>query len=139
MPRQGRVDEKEWRAKGRCEAGLVRSSACTSRVKGRMIKWTSRSKGREQHIFLERSNTLHQKYRTVKLSMASTSKDKFLSDPKYAFALETYANGTPSPNILPKEVDIARSGSSFCIDQPRLFENRGGKGLRSHHCCSAID
>jgi len=45
------------------------------------------------------------------LSEASTSKGKFLSDPKYAFPLKAYANGTPAPKILPKEVDIARAAS----------------------------
>ncbi len=30
-------------------------------------------------------------------------KDKFLSDPEFVFTLEAYANGTPDPNILPKE------------------------------------
>ena len=34
-----------------------------------------------------------------------TLKGKFLSDPKFAFTLEAYANGTPAPNILPKEAN----------------------------------
>ena len=35
----------------------------------------------------------------------STLKGKFLSDPKFAFTLEAYANDTPAPNILPKEAN----------------------------------
>jgi hypothetical protein len=37
------------------------------------------------------------------LCKVSTFKGKFLSDPKFAFTLEAYTNGTPAPNILPKE------------------------------------
>ena len=33
----------------------------------------------------------------------STLKDKFLSDPEFAFTLEAYSNDIPDPNILPKE------------------------------------
>ena len=50
------------------------------------------------------------------MSKVSTAKGKFLSDPKYAFTLEAYANGIPAPNILPKEVDIAQPA-------PLLFTN----------------
>jgi hypothetical protein len=39
------------------------------------------------------------------LCKAFTLKGKFLSDPKFAFTLEAYANGTPAPNILPKEAN----------------------------------
>ena len=39
------------------------------------------------------------------LCKALTLKGKFLSDPKFAFTLEAYANDTPAPNILPKEVN----------------------------------
>jgi hypothetical protein len=35
----------------------------------------------------------------------STLKRKFLSDPKFVFTLEAYANDTPPPNILPKEAN----------------------------------
>ena len=48
--------------------------------------------------------------------MVSTAKGKFLSDPKYAFTFEAYANGMPAPNILRKEVDIAQPA-------PLLFRN----------------
>jgi hypothetical protein len=48
--------------------------------------------------------------------MVSSAKGKFLSDPKYAFTFEAYANGMPAPNILPKEVDIAQPA-------PLLFRN----------------
>ena len=37
------------------------------------------------------------------LYKALTLKRKFLSDPKFAFTLEAYANDTHAPNILPKE------------------------------------
>ena len=83
------------------------------RVKGRTIKWVSKSRGREQlsiqwelgirddghSMFLDRSHMM-QKYRTCE---DSTLKGKFLSDPEFAFTLEAYGNGTPVPNILPKE------------------------------------
>jgi hypothetical protein len=39
------------------------------------------------------------------LCKAFSLKGKFLSDPKFAFTLETYANDTPAPNILPKEAN----------------------------------
>ena len=51
-------------------------------------------------MFLDRSHMMHQK---SDLCKAFTLKGKFLSDPKFAFTLEAYANGTPAPNILPKE------------------------------------
>jgi hypothetical protein len=50
------------------------------------------------------------------LSKVSTAEGKFLSDPKYSFTFEAYANGIPAPNILPKEVDIAQPA-------PLLFTN----------------
>jgi hypothetical protein len=34
-----------------------------------------------------------------------TLKGKFLSDPKFAFTLQAYANDTPASNILPKEAN----------------------------------
>ena len=52
-------------------------------------------------MFLDSSHVLHQEYRI--LYKVSTLKGKFLSDPKFVFTLEAYANGTPAPNILPKE------------------------------------
>jgi hypothetical protein len=39
------------------------------------------------------------------LCKAFTLKGKVLSDPKFAFTLEAYANGTPAPNILPKKAN----------------------------------
>ncbi len=41
------------------------------------------------------------------LSKDSTVNGKFLSEPRFVFTLEAYANDTHTPNILPKEVDIA--------------------------------
>ncbi len=43
---------------------------------------------------------IHQKFGLVQ---DSDLKDKFLSDPEFAFTLEAYGNDTPDPNILPKE------------------------------------
>jgi hypothetical protein len=81
-------------------------------VKGRMSKWTSRNKGREQlsiewklGIGDDGYNIGEVKYTAPEisdLSNASSSKGKFLSDPRYAFTLEAYADGTSAPNILPK-------------------------------------
>ncbi len=51
-------------------------------------------------MFLDRS---HRLLRNFGLVQGSTLKGKFLSDPEFAFTLEAYANGTPAPNILPKE------------------------------------
>jgi hypothetical protein len=51
-------------------------------------------------MFLDRSHMLHQKFGLVQ---GSTLKGKFLSDPEFVFMLKAYANGTPAPNILPKE------------------------------------
>ena len=52
-------------------------------------------------MFLDRSHM--RKPEISDLCKASTFKGKFLSDPKFAFTLEAHANGTPAPNILPKE------------------------------------
>ncbi len=41
--------------------------------------------------------------RNIGLVQDSTLKGKFLSDPEFAFTLEVYGNGTPAPNIVPKE------------------------------------
>jgi hypothetical protein len=32
---------------------------------------------------------------------------KFLSDAQYAFTLDPYANGTPAPTVVTKQVDMA--------------------------------
>jgi hypothetical protein len=79
----------------------------TGRVKGRISKWVSKSKGREQ-LSIEWElgirdggyNAGEIKYDAPErsdLSKASPLKGKFLSDPKFAFTLETYANDTPAP------------------------------------------
>ena len=49
----------------------------------------------------------------------------FLSDQNFAFTLEAYANDTPTPNILPTEVDnelkiSLLTCSRFDGDRPRL-------------------
>ena len=53
-------------------------------------------------MFLDRSHMLT---RNIGLVQGSTLKGKFLSDPEFDFTLEAYANGTPAPNILPKEAN----------------------------------
>ena len=53
-------------------------------------------------MFLDRSHMLPE---ISDLCKVCTLKGKFLSDPKFAFTLEAYANGTPAPNILPKEAN----------------------------------
>ena len=50
-------------------------------------------------MFLDRSPEISD------LCKASTFQGKFVSDPNFAFTLEAYANGTPAPNILPKEAN----------------------------------
>ena len=87
------------------------------RVKGRNIKWVSKSRGREQ-LSIEwklgirddgyvPGQVTYDAYVTCPeisdLCKVFTLKGKFLSDPKFAFTLEAYANDTPDPNILPKE------------------------------------
>jgi hypothetical protein len=98
------------------------------RVKGRTIKWVSKSRGREElsiewklgirddgYVPGQVTYAAHQanycgfEWLSVALALSPdlckvfTLKDKFLSDPKFAFTLEAYANDTPAPNILPKE------------------------------------
>ena len=85
------------------------------RVKGRTIKWVSKSRGREELSIEWKLGIRDDGYvpgqvtydapEISDLCKASTLKGKFLSDPKFAFTLEAYANGTPAPNILPKEAN----------------------------------
>ena len=87
----------------------------TGRVKGRTIKWVSKSRGRDQlsiewelGIRDDRYVPGHLTCTTPGISdlyKVSTLKGKFLSDPKFVFTLEEYVNDTPAPNILPKEVN----------------------------------
>jgi hypothetical protein len=83
------------------------------RVKGRTIKWTSKSRGFEQLSIEWELGIRDDGYVPGQVTCAateisdlwktSTLKGKFLSDPEFAFTLEAYANGTPVPNIVPKE------------------------------------
>ena len=88
----------------------------TGRMKGRTIKWVSKSRGREQLSIEWKLGIRDDGYvpgqvtyittpEISDLCKAFTLKDKFLSDPKFAFTLEAYANDTPVPNILPKEAN----------------------------------
>jgi hypothetical protein len=94
------VNEDWWHWAGEVSAG---------RVKGTTIKWASKSKGREQLSiqwelgFRDDGYVPGQVTRNIGLVQGSTLKGKFLSDPEFAFTLEAYENGTPAPNILPKE------------------------------------
>jgi hypothetical protein len=82
------------------------------RVKGRTIKWASKSKGREQLSIQWELGIRDDGYvpgqvtyaaRNIGLVQGSTLKDKFLIDTEFVFTLEAYANDTQAPNILPKE------------------------------------
>ena len=84
------------------------------RVKGRTIKWVSKSRGREQLSIEWKLGIRDDGYVPGQVTYAPeisdlckvcTLKGKFLSDPKFAFTLEAYANDTPPPNILPKEAN----------------------------------
>ena len=81
-------------------------------MKGRTIKWVSKSRGREQLSIEWELGIRDDGYVPGQVTYAAeisdlcktfTLKGKFLSDPKFAFTLEAYANDTPVPNILPKE------------------------------------
>ena len=98
------MNEDSWYWTGEVPAG---------RVKGRTIKWVSKSRGREQLSIQWELGIRDDGYVPGQVTYAApeisdlckvcTLKGKFLSDPKFAFTLEAYANGTPAPNILPKE------------------------------------
>ena len=98
------MNEDWWHWAGEVSAG---------RVKGRTIKWASKSKGREQLSIQWELGIRDDGYvpgqvtydatRNIGLVQDSTLKGKFLSDPEFVFTLEAYANDTPDPNILPKE------------------------------------
>lgn len=118
------------------------------RVKGRINRWTSKNKGREQ-LSIEWELGIGDdgyipgevKYTAPEisdLSKASTSKGKFLSDPKYAFLLEAYANGTPAPNILPKEVDMAQA-APFLLTNPDFSKTEVVKAYAHTIVAPAID
>ena len=95
------MNEDWWHWAGEVSAG---------RVKGRTIKWASKSKGRGQLSIRWELGIRDDGYVPGQVTYAisdlckvSTFKGKFLSDPEFAFTLEAYTNGTPAPNILPKE------------------------------------
>ena len=100
------MNEDSWHWTGQVPAG---------RVKGRTIKWVSKRRGREQLSIQWELGIRDDGYvpgqvtydapEISDLCKAFTFKGKFLSDPKFAFTLEAYANGTPAPNILPKEAN----------------------------------
>ena len=57
-------------------------------------------------MFLDSGQVTYDAPEILDLYKSSTLKGKFLSDPKFAFTLESYENDTPDPNILPKELSI---------------------------------
>jgi hypothetical protein len=84
-------------------------------VKERTIKWVSKSRGREK-LSIEwklgirddgyvPGQVTYDEPEISDLFKVFTLKGKFLSDPTFAFTLEVYTNGTPVPNILPKEAN----------------------------------
>ena len=113
-----------------------------ARVKGRIIKWVSKSRGREQ-LSIEwelgigddgyvGGQVTYDVPEVSDLCKASTLNGKFLSDPKFALRLEAYSNDTPDPNILPKEVDIAQA-TPIIFSLSRLYGVRGGGGREWGH------
>ncbi len=57
------------------------------------------------------------------LSKPSAASGKFLSDAKYAFNLEAYANGTPAPTVVTKEVNVTVAGP-FLFAKPDFSKNK---------------
>ena len=101
------MNEDWWHWAGEVSAG---------RVKGRTIKWASKSKGRGQlsirwelgirddgYVPGQVTHAISDLCKVSTFGLVQGLYDKFLSDPEFAFTLETYTNGTPAPNILPKE------------------------------------
>jgi hypothetical protein len=41
---------------------------------------------------------------------------KFLTDAQYAFTLEPYVNGTPTPTLVTKEVDMSVTAPFLLVD-----------------------
>ena len=54
-------------------------------------------------MFLNSGQVTYDAPEILNLCKDSTLKVKYMSDPKFAFTLETYANDTPAPNILPRK------------------------------------
>jgi hypothetical protein len=69
------------------------------------------------------------------LSKPSSDMGMFLSDSQYSFTLEVYANGTPAPSVVTKEVDMVVA-APFLLARPDFSETEEVKGIRLHHCCS---
>ena len=66
------------------------------RVKGRTIKWVSKSRGREQLSIQWELGIRDDGYVPGQVTYDAPE----ISDLWIAFTLEAYANGTPAPNIL---------------------------------------
>ena len=119
-----------------------------ARVKGRIIKWVSKSRGREQ-LSIEwelgigddgyvGGQVTYDVPEVSDLCKASTLNGKFLSDPKFALRLEAYSNGTPAPNILPKEVDIAQA-TPFLLTNPDFSKTEVVKAYAHTVVAPAVD
>ena len=87
-----------------------------TRVRGRITKWASKRAGTEQ-LSIEwelgsgddgcrAGQVTYTQPEVADLSKPSVTMGKFLSDTQYAFTLEPYADGTPAPTVVTKEVDM---------------------------------
>ena len=63
---------------------------------------------------------------------------KFLSDAQYAFTLEPYADGTPAPTLVTKEVDMAVA-APFLLAKPDFSKTEVVKAYVYTIVAPAID
>ena len=98
-----------------------------TRVRGRIMKLTSKRAGTEQLSIEWELGSGDDGYRAgqvtytqpevADLSKPSATMGKFLSDAQYAFTLEPYADGTPAPTVVTKEADMALA-APFLLARP---------------------
>ena len=94
-----------------------------TRVRGRITKWTSKREGTEQLSIQWELGSGDDGYVTGEvtytepevsdLTKPSAAMGKFLSGTQYAFTLEPYANSTPAPIVLTKQVNMAVAAAFF--------------------------
>jgi hypothetical protein len=72
------------------------------------------------------------------LSKPSTATGKFLSDTQYVFTLEPYADGTPAPTLVTKEVDMALA-APFLLVNPDFSKTEVVKAYAHSIVAPAID
>ena len=96
-------------------------------MRGRIIKWVSKRAGIEQ-LSIEwelgcgddgyiAGQVTYAEPELSGLSKPSAAMGKFLSDVQYAFTLESYVNGTPTPSLVTKEVDMTVT-APFLLAEP---------------------